>query len=150
MIRPMPGDELGRHVQVVIPTALEQWDGADLMVRPDSILDVCHFLKKTPGLDFDLLISVSAVDYVEYFEIVYHLTSTVHSHSAVLKARVFGREQLVVPSVVSVWQGADFQEREVWDLMGIAFAGHPNLKRIMLWEGFSGHPLRRDYLEPPR
>ena len=114
------------------------------------MLDTCRFLKETPGLEFDLLIAISAVDYVEYFEIVYHLTSTVHNHSAILKTRVFGREQLSVPSVVSVWQGADFQEREVWDLMGIAFAGHPNLKRIMLWEGFSGYPLRRDYLEPLR
>jgi NADH:ubiquinone oxidoreductase subunit C len=52
--------------------------------------------------------------------------------------------------VVDVWQGADFQEREIWDLMGIDFAGHPNMKRIMLWEGFPGHPLRRDYLEAPR
>ena len=146
----MPGDELGRHVQVAFPAAIEQWDDVNLWVRPDSVLDTCRFLKETPGLEFDLLIAISAVDYVEYFEIVYHLTSTVHNHSAILKTRVFGREQLSVPSVVSVWQGADFQEREVWDLMGIAFAGHPNLKRIMLWEGFSGYPLRRDYLEPLR
>ena len=54
-----------------------------------------------------------------------------------------------VPSVASVWRGAILQEREVWDLMGIAFDGHPNLKRILTWEGFQGHPLRRDYLEPP-
>jgi NADH:ubiquinone oxidoreductase subunit C len=52
--------------------------------------------------------------------------------------------------VFSVWQGADFQEREVWDLMGVAFEGHPNLKRILLWGGYEGHPLRRDYLESPR
>ena len=150
MTRSMPGEELGRHVQVALPTAIEQWDDVNLWVRSDSVLDACRFLKETQGLEFDLLVSISAVDYVEYFEIVYHLTSTMHNHSAVLKTRVFGRDQLSVPSVVSVWQGADFQEREVWDLMGIAFAGHPNLKRIMLWEGFSGHPLRRDYLEPPR
>lgn len=146
----MPGEELGRHVQVAFPLAVEQWDGPDLWIRPESVLDVCRFLKETPGLEFNLLNSISAVDYVEYLEVVYHLTSTLHLHSAVIKARAFGREEPAVPSVVSVWQGADFQEREIWDLMGIAFVGHPNLKRIMLWEGFHGHPLRRDYLEPPR
>ena len=57
---------------------------------------------------------------------------------------------LGVPSVRTRWQGADFQEREVYDLMGISFSGHPNMKRLMLWEGFPGHPQRKDYLEPPR
>ncbi len=150
MIRPMPGEELGRRVQVVLPSAVEQWDGVSLWIKPESVLDTCRFLKDTLGLEFDLLNSISAVDYVEQFELVYHLTSTRHMHSAVLKTRVFGRTDPRVPSVVSVWQGADFQEREIWDLMGVAFSGHPNLKRIMLWEGFQGHPLRRDYLEPPR
>ena len=150
MIRLMSGEELGRHVQVVLPSAVEQWDGPSLWITPESVLDTCRFLKETQGLEFDLLNSISAVDYVEQFELVYHITSTRHRHSAVLKTRVFGRANPAVPSVVSVWQGADFQEREIWDLMGIAFSDHPNLKRIMLWEGFSGHPLRKDYLEPPR
>ena len=149
MIRLMSGEELGRHVQVVLSLAVEQWDGLNLWVTPESVLDTCRFLKETQGLEFDLLNSISAVDYVEQFELVYHLTSTRHRHSAVLKTRVFGRTNPAVPSVVSVWKGADFQEREIWDLMGVAFSDHPNLKRIMLWEGFRGHPLRKDYLEPP-
>ena len=97
-----------------------------------------------------MLNSITAVDYVEYFEVVYHITSTIHKHSAVLKAKVYGRDAPSVPSVISVWRGADLQEREIWDLMGVAFEGHPNLKRILLWEGYPGHPLQRDYLEPPR
>ena len=150
MIRPMSGEDLGKHVQVVLPLAVEQWDDLNLWVKPESVLDTCRFLKERQGLEFDLLNSISAVDYVEQFELVYHLTSTLHRHSAVLKTKVFDRAAPTVPSVVSVWQGADFQEREIWDLMGVTFPGHPNLKRIMLWEGFQGHPLRRDYLEPPR
>ena len=149
MIRHVSGEELGRHVQVAFPLAVEQWDGPNLWVRPESILDTCRFLKEAPGLEFNLLNSISAVDYVEYFEVVYHLTSTIRKHSVALKTRVYGRNAPALPSVVSVWHGADFQEREIWDLMGIAFDGHPNLKRVMLWEGFAGHPLRRDYLEPP-
>jgi NADH:ubiquinone oxidoreductase subunit C len=86
------------------------------------------------------------VDFVEYFEVVYHLTSLSRQQTAIVKARVFGREAPSLPSVYHVWRGADFQEREIWDLMGVRFEGHPNMKRIMLWEGFEGHPLRRDYL----
>ena len=67
-----------------------------------------------------------------------------------LKVNLFGRSDLVCPSVYKFWQGADFQEREIWDLLGIYFEGHPNMKRIFLWDGFEGHPLRRDYLESPR
>ena len=86
------------------------------------------------------------MDYIEYFEVVYHLTSFTHQQTAVVKTRLPGREGLSLPSTYYVWRGSDFQEREVWDLMGIRFDGHPNMKRIMLWEGFEGHPLRKDYL----
>ncbi len=150
MIRPMSGEELGRSLRTAISEAVEGWDGLDLWVRPGAVLETCRYLKETPDLQFDLLNAISAVDYVDHFEMVYHLTSTVHHHSAVLKVRLIGRDGLSVSSVIDVWQGADFQEREIWDLMGINFTGHPNMKRIMLWEGFSGHPLRRDYLEAPR
>jgi NADH-quinone oxidoreductase subunit C len=129
---------------------VERWEGLCLWVKPERVLEVCRFLKETPSMGFNLLNAISAVDYVEHFEIVYHLTSTAHLHSAVLKAKVYGREAPSLPSVVGLWLGADFQEREVWDLMGVKFEGHPNLKRILLWEGYPGHPLRRDYLEAPR
>ncbi|MEE9399093.1 MAG: NADH-quinone oxidoreductase subunit C, partial [Dehalococcoidales bacterium] len=64
----------------------------------------------------------------------------------VFKIRCYQRNNPVLPSLVGLWQGADFQEREIYDLMGIKFDGHPNMKRIVLWEGFEGHPLRKDYL----
>ncbi len=150
MIREMPGEETARHVEAACPGAVEHWEGVSLWVRPERILEVCSFLKETSGMGFNLLNTISAVDYVEYFEVVYHLTSTTSLHSAVLKAKVYGRESPSLPSVVILWQGADFQEREIWDLMGVKFEGHPNMKRILLWEGYPGHPLRRDYLEAPR
>jgi NADH-quinone oxidoreductase subunit C len=74
------------------------------------------------------------------------LSSLEHNHSLVIKTRCYDRKNPVLPSVVSLWQGADFQEREIYDLMGIRFEGHPNMKRIFLWEGFAGHPLRKDYM----
>jgi NADH-quinone oxidoreductase subunit C len=103
-------------------------------------------MKETPGLGMDYLVSVTGVDYIDHFEVVYHLASLAHNHATVLKARVYDRETPTVPSVVSVWQGADLQEREVWDLMGVAFTGHPNMKRILTWEGFPGHPLQKTHL----
>jgi NADH-quinone oxidoreductase subunit C len=80
---------------------------------------------------------------------VYHLTSLSRNASTVLKVRLYGRGALALASVTSVWAGAELQEREIYDLLGVSFTDHPNLKRMLTWEGFQGHPLRRDYLEPP-
>lgn len=145
MTRPIPGKELARRIEQAVPGAVEGWQGNDVWVRPEALVEVCRFLKEDPSLSMDYLASLTAVDYVEYFEVVYHLNSITHNHSATIKVRAYGREAPSVPSVVGVWQGADLQEREVWDLMGVAFEGHPNLKRVMLWEGFPGHPLRKDH-----
>ena len=145
MTTALTAEELVGHIRERHPDVVERWDESDLWVKPESILDVMSFLNEAPGLEFSYLSSISAVDYIECFELVYHLTSFEHNHSALVKARIYGREAPSVPSVVSVWPGADFQEREIWDLMGVGFSGHPNLKRIMLWEGFPGHPLRKDF-----
>ena len=92
---------------------------------------MAQFLKTTQGLDFDYLADLAAVDYTEYFEVVYHLMSLQHNHSLTLKTRCYDRENPKMPSVVSLWRTADYQEREAYDLMGIVFEGHPNLKRII-------------------
>lgn len=107
---------------------------------------MAQLLKTLPGLEFDYLNNLTAVDRFDYFEVVYHLSSVKHNHSLVLKTKCFGRDNPAVPSVFSLWRGADYQEREVYDLLGVTFSGHPNLKRILLWDGYDGHPLRRDYL----
>jgi len=118
-----------------------------ILVKSESLLPVASFLKTAPEFAFDYLTFVTAVDYNDYFEVVYHLTSLEHNCSLVLKTRCYERENPVLPSVVGLWRGADFQEREVYDLFGIKFEGHPNLKRIVLWEGFKGYPLRKDYIQ---
>ena len=128
------------------PGSIIESSGNSLLVKTESLFDVASFLKTTPGLDFDYLSSVTAVDYYDYFELVYQLTSIKHNHSLVLKTRCYDRENPTAPSLGSLYQGADFQEREIYDLMGLNFKGHPNLRRIVLWEGFEGHPLRKDYL----
>lgn len=146
MTKQLAGSEAAKRIGEQLPGAIIGHDDSTILVESNSILEVCRYLKQTSGLDFDYLVNLTGVDYLDYLEVVYHLASLKHNHSLVLKTRCHDREQAVVPSVTSVWQGADFQEREAYDLLGIRFEGHPNMKRIFLWEGFQGHPLRRDYL----
>jgi NADH-quinone oxidoreductase subunit C len=129
-----------------MPHLVLEAEQAILWVKKEDLFPVAELLKTAPDLEMDYLNNLTAVDRLDYFEVVYHLSSLTHNHSLVLKTKCFGRDNPSVPSVVGLWRGADFQEREVYDLMGIAFSGHPNLKRILLWEGYPGHPLRRDYL----
>jgi NADH-quinone oxidoreductase subunit C len=143
MTKPLSGQDVARQIGEHLPDAVTDFDEAAVFIRSESLLDVARLLKETLHLDY--VACISAVDYFEHFELVYHLTSIKYNHSVVLKTRCYGRENPMLPSVVGLWRGADFQEREIYDLMGISFEGHPNLKRIFLWEGFEGHPLRKDY-----
>ncbi|MBI2908883.1 MAG: NADH-quinone oxidoreductase subunit C [Chloroflexi bacterium] len=148
MTKALSGPEVARKVNERFPNAVIEAGGSALSVKNESLRDIAEFLKTDPELAFDFLSNISAVDYfhADYFEVTYHLTSMAKNHSLVLKTRCFGRDNPTVPSVTSVWKGANFQEREVYDLMGIGFSGHPDLRRIFLWQGFAGHPLRRDFL----
>jgi len=145
-VQQLTGEELSERVGAAFPDSVVASDDGVLFVEPAKIADVAGFMKSDSRLDFNFLNSISAVDYINHFEVVYHLTSMNKYHTAIVKTRLDGRDELTLPSVYHLWRGADFQEREIWDLMGISFSGHPNLKRIMLWEGFDGHPLRKDYL----
>ena len=147
MTRVLPAKDVAQRLNEHFDDAAVALNEVDVLISPSAILDSCKFLKETPGLDFAFLTAITAVDYIEYFELIYHLLSMRNNHSVVLKTRVYERDEPAVSSVTSVWQGADLQEREIWDLMGVSFEGHPNLKRILLWEGFPGHPLRKDYIE---
>ena len=140
------GYEMKDLIDAAMPGAVDHADEAALWIEASKILDVCKVMKANTELDFSFLTAITAVDYVEYFELIYHLTSMRRNKSTVLKSKCSGRSNPKIPSVVSVWQSADLQEREIWDLMGIEFEGHPNMKRILLWEGFDGHPLRKDYI----
>ena len=114
-------------------------------IEPEAVTDVARFLHDECGLDY--LALLTAVDNPERFEVVYHLWSVKDrtTDPFVLKVYIEDKENPTVPSVTPVWRGANYQEREAYDLMGIRFEGHPNLKRILLWEGFPGHPLRKDF-----
>jgi NADH-quinone oxidoreductase subunit C len=117
-----------------------------LTVAKGRLLEILRFLRDEPALRFDLLSDVTSIDWPEReerFDVVYHLTSTATTQFVVIKTRVKDGENC--PSCVSVWVGADWMEREVYDLMGIPFEGHPDLRRIVTPDDWEGHPLRKEY-----
>lgn len=131
-----------------VPGSVVDRDGDWLVVDPDRLLAVMTHLQE---MGFDYLTHLSASDYPDRIEVVYNLFSTqsdLQGPSLPLKVRVPDRNEPHLPSVTSIWNSANFQEREVWDMFGVRFDGHPNLKRILLWEGFEGYPLRKDWHEP--
>jgi NADH-quinone oxidoreductase subunit D/NADH-quinone oxidoreductase subunit C/D len=117
-----------------------------LFVKPSDLLRLMASLRDDLG--YDHLTSLTGVDYFpeEYLEVVYHLFRSTGGAILEIKVQV-PRSNPVVPSLFDLYPGADFQEREAWDLLGIKFEGHPDLKRILMWEGFAGHPLRKDWQE---
>lgn len=115
-----------------------------IVLAADQLFDVAKLLRDEIGMDY--LTDVTAVDYPEYFEVVYHLYSVSKDQGLLtLKVHLEDKENPEVASVTPLWPGANFMECEVFDLMGIGFSGHPDLRRIMLWDGFPGHPLRKDF-----
>jgi NADH-quinone oxidoreductase subunit D/NADH-quinone oxidoreductase subunit C/D len=116
------------------------------IVKAGNLIEFATALRDDLGYDF--LSSVTGVDYLpnQMMEVVYHAYNSLGGGALTFKVQV-PRENPVIPSLVSLYPGADFQEREAWDLLGIQFEGHPNHKRILMWEGFAGHPLRKDWQE---
>lgn len=123
---------------------------AALLVKTERLVEVGLFLRDKNPTHYDYLASLQSVHYEDCIEVTYHLEST-GSPGKLIELRVRTAEAEgagEVPSVIGVWRGADFQEREVYDMMGVRFAGHPELSRILMWDGFAYFPLRKDFLEP--
>jgi NADH-quinone oxidoreductase subunit C len=124
-----------------------------LVIRKERLLEICRWLHDDPELRFDYLKDLCGVDYLGKkavrFEVVYTLYSMSHRHMIRLRAEV-GEDDPAIDSVMPVWIGADWHERECYDMFGIVFNGHPDLRRILLPEDWEGHPLKKDYpLEGP-
>jgi NADH-quinone oxidoreductase subunit C len=116
-------------------------------VPAERIAEVAAFLRGEPKLRFDMLMCLSAVDRKGSVEVVYHIFSMTHGHRSVLKVSV-NPDRPQVPTVSQVWRTAEWHEREAFDLMGVEFTGHPDLRRILLPDDWEGHPLRKDYKTP--
>lgn len=144
----LAGKHVAERIAAAVPDAVDEAGDDWVRVRAEKLVDVARFLHDDRGLDARYLNNLNGVDRYDEFEVVYHLTSLAHNHTFAIRVRA-DHDDPVVPSVTSVWHGAHLQEREAYDLLGIRFDGHPSLKRIFLWEGFPGHPLRKDYMTLP-
>ena len=125
---------------------------ATAIVTRDKFVTIAKWLLEDPDNSFDMLLDVTAVDYLgrtPRYEIVYHFYSIAKNHRFRLKVPL-EETDTKIPSLVSLWPGANWLERETWDMYGITFEGHPNLHRIYLYEEFEGHPLRKDYPKEKR
>lgn len=117
------------------------------VVKKEDILQICKFLRDDEELLYNFMMDLTAVDYLgeePRFEVVYHFYSLKFNKRVRIKARV-AESDCSIDSIVSLWISADWFEREAYDLYGVIFKGHPELRRILLYEGFNGHPLRKDY-----
>ena len=139
-----------QKLRAAMPDAIEEVasfrDQVTVRVFKDRLVEVCTFLRDTPGLEFDFLTDLTAVDYPtrpRRFDVVLHLYSITQNHLLRVKAAVAENE--TIGSVVPVWKTANWLERETYDMFGVVFEGHPDLRRILLPEDWEGFPLRKDY-----
>jgi NADH-quinone oxidoreductase subunit C len=152
---PVVLDDKGRALELLLPKILAEFQpemGAtvnlvEVTVKPQAVPSLCRVVKEDSHLLFDYLLCLCVVDYVEHLQVVYHLYSTTMKHKMVLKANVT-LDEPSLPSVMPVWPGADWFEREAHDLFGVVFEGHPNMAPLLLYEGFEGYPGRRSYEMP--
>lgn len=155
--------KFGAGIKAAHLEAIDPW----IEVVPESLVDVATFLRDDPEVQFNMLNCITVVDFFEpdakkaakvswepHLELVYHLSSISKKHTLVLKVMLprWANDEVgvlpEVPSVSAIWRTADWHEREVFDLSGVKFTGHPNLRRILCPEDWVGHPLRKDYEMP--
>ena len=145
----MTREQLKEHlISIYAETEFEE-DGELLsaIIPSKQLHKVAEELKGDEKTQFNYLFCLTGVDFPEYMQVVYHLKSTELDHSLVIKAKIENREDPHVESVYDLWKTADFHEREVFDLFGIIFDNHPDLRRIFLEDDWVGYPLRKDYVD---
>ena len=118
-----------------------------LSVNSSKLHELAKQLKEDSNTSFDYMFCQTGIDWLENMEVVYHLRSTSHDHEVVVRAQITDREDPIVDSVYDLWKTADFHEREIFDLLGIRFNNHPDLRRIFLDDDWEGFPLRKDYVD---
>ena len=143
----LEGHEVARRLGAALPDVVTATTDEWVEVRPERVVDVLRWLHDDEQLDAAQLSNLCAVDRYDHFEVVYHLQSLDQNHQVVVKALLTEHTNASVPSCYPVYKGALLQEREVYDLMGIHFEGHPDLRRMFLWEGYPGFPLRKEFLQ---
>ena len=142
-----PLEDLKATLERLLPGIGVSVEAGALLVEPKDVPAVFRCLKENEKFHMDYLANVTAVDYPpERIEVVYHLYSMARKHGPLLLKVKLPRANPVVASVTPIWRAAELQQREVFDLYGVTFQGHPDLRRILMWDGFAGHPMRKDYV----
>lgn len=145
----MNNEDLKLQVSVLLPSAVYEEGGEWLTVQADAAewKKFAHALRRTPGIELDFMFCITCVDWKTHLSMVYHLTSTVHGHTLVVKSKL-DRNDPVIETVSDIWRTAEFHEREAYDLFGVRFLHHPDLRRLFMTDGHNGWPLRKDYEDP--
>ncbi|MFH1004606.1 MAG: NADH-quinone oxidoreductase subunit C [Bacteroidota bacterium] len=145
----MDNNQLKEQILLLVPE-IEFRDNKqflEIIIPHEKFHFLAKHLKEDENLSFDYLDNLTGVDWKTHLEVVYHLASTKHKHTIVLKTKTTDRENPELDSVCDLWHSAEFNEREVYDLFGIKFRNHPDLRRILLTDDWNGFPLRKDYAD---
>jgi len=145
----MDNETLKARILEIVPDAQQEENRQylTLLIPAAKLHDLAFRLKNSPELAFDFLFCLSGVDYGQQLAVVYHLNSTLHNHSIVIKVKTDDRAEPAFDTVSDIWLTAEFHERETFDMFGIRFNNHPDLRRIFLEEDWKGYPLRKDYVD---
>ncbi len=143
------GDEARAAAERLVPGSVARSTGVAAYIKPEAWVETLRALRDDAETNFVFLTNLCGVDWWDHLEVVCHLQSLNKNQACCVKLEVPDRENPSAPSLVDVWHGAWMQECEAYDMFGIVFEGHPNLHRILLWEGFPGWPLRKDFLSLP-
>jgi NADH-quinone oxidoreductase subunit C len=135
------------NAETPLPTWEEGGQWPTLLIAPEQWLSLATRLRQDAGLDLDFLFCLTCIDWKTHFTMVYHLRSTIYHHTLVIKAKL-DRANPEIASVSKLWFTAEFHEREVYDLFGVHFQNHPDLRRLLLTDDWEGYPLRKDYEDP--
>ena len=145
----MTNEELQQHLEGLLPLLAAEQVGGWLHVQlsPEQWSAMAPHLKNDPALRLDFLFCLTGVDWKTHLSVVYHLRSTELGHTLVVKVKLEDREHPELLSVWNLWRTAEFHEREAYDLFGIRFVGHPDLRRLFMTDDWKGWPLRKDYVD---
>lgn len=146
----MTNEDLKQKILTIVPSVEftePVYQFLNVTVSPAKLRNLAKQLNTDPDLSFDYMFCLTGVDWVTHFMVIYHLYSTRNDHTVVMKVKIDDRENPEVETLCDIWKTAEFHEREVYDLFGIKFLNHPDLRRIFLEDDWVGYPMRKDYVD---
>ncbi len=145
----MSNEELKNNITAILPSSTydETGEFLNVVISSEELLPLMKTLRTKNEFDFDYLFCLTCVDWKDHLMMVYHLLSKTHNHTLVIKAKISDRENAQIETVCNIWRTAELLEREVFDLFGVKFINHPDLRRLFLSDDWNGYPLRKDYVD---